>query len=276
MQTPSWLEQYRAWWRRAPPCAALVCEDGAALRALGGTTLASLRILCCLSGNAAHRYLDQAQVVQVDVEPGQCLAVAPGGGLAPAAKRAEMLNALVAEDTIMYRRFSRSRRGVGHGLGWHVRSNTRGLETRALLAALAAAGRLPAGPHCDALIAAVWTLAGQVLDDPEVVAEPGLRHYRAACQVIDEGLGEDLDRRRVAAAVGIHPSHLSRVFTQHGTCGFSRHVAQRRLERAAELLRDPSLSLARVSELCGFSSQAWFIQTCRREYGCTPSALRQQ
>ncbi len=59
---------------------------------------------------------------------------------------------------------------------------------------------------------------------------------------------------------------------------FGRHVKDRRLEKAAALLRDPQWHRRRISEVAaaaGFSDLAHFSRAFRRKYATTPSDIRE-
>ena len=51
-------------------------------------------------------------------------------------------------------------------------------------------------------------------------------------------------------------------------------LRQRRMERAAELLHTPGLSLEKVAQAVGYSSVSQFAATFRRYYGVTPGKYR--
>ena len=51
-------------------------------------------------------------------------------------------------------------------------------------------------------------------------------------------------------------------------------LRQRRMERAAELLRDSSLSVLGVAQSVGYSSASQFTAAFRRQYGVTPAQYR--
>ena len=51
-------------------------------------------------------------------------------------------------------------------------------------------------------------------------------------------------------------------------------VRQRRMERAAELLHTPELSLEGVAKAVGYSSVSQFIAAFRQQYGLTPGQYR--
>ena len=51
-------------------------------------------------------------------------------------------------------------------------------------------------------------------------------------------------------------------------------LQQRRMERAAELLRDSSLSVLGVAQSVGYSSASQFSAAFRRQYGMSPTVYR--
>jgi AraC-like DNA-binding protein len=80
----------------------------------------------------------------------------------------------------------------------------------------------------------------------------------------------------VAARLGITPRYLRKLLEQTGK-SFSEHLLDKRLERAAALLRDPQQSGARIADLayaCGFNDLSYFNRVFRRRYGLTPSDMR--
>jgi AraC family transcriptional regulator len=77
----------------------------------------------------------------------------------------------------------------------------------------------------------------------------------------------------LAAEIGLHPAHLSRVFRK--TCGetLGEYVRRRRVEEAERALAS-DLSLAEIAAQAGFSDQAHFTRVFRRRFGVTPGARR--
>ena len=51
-------------------------------------------------------------------------------------------------------------------------------------------------------------------------------------------------------------------------------LRQRRMERAAELLRNSSLSVLGVAQSVGYGSASQFTAAFRRQYGVTPARFR--
>ena len=74
----------------------------------------------------------------------------------------------------------------------------------------------------------------------------------------------------------ISPSYIRSLFYDEGT-SFTDFVAEARLERVAEALRDPAKAGRTVAALAlaaGFGDISWFNQLFRRRFGMTPSEMR--
>jgi len=93
-------------------------------------------------------------------------------------------------------------------------------------------------------------------------------------EYIDAHLGQELAVAELAALVGLSSAYFVRVF--HATFGRTPHrfVLERRIEVAAELLRQREMPIAQVAYALGFSSQAHFTAVFRRHTGRTPGASR--
>ena len=70
------------------------------------------------------------------------------------------------------------------------------------------------------------------------------------------------------------PFHFCRAFKQAFGETPHRYVIQRRLDRAAALLRGSDLSIAQIAYKVGMSSQAHLTTLFRKHRGTTPRAFR--
>jgi AraC family transcriptional regulator len=77
----------------------------------------------------------------------------------------------------------------------------------------------------------------------------------------------------LAAEIGLHPAHVSRVFRR--ACGetLGEYVRRRRLEEAVRALASDT-SLAEIAAQAGFADQAHFTRVFRRYFGVSPGAKR--
>jgi AraC-like DNA-binding protein len=81
----------------------------------------------------------------------------------------------------------------------------------------------------------------------------------------------------LAAALGITPRYVHRLLEDTGK-SFSHHLLEKRLERAAGLLRDPSRHNRRIGDIAGeagFTDLSYFSRAFRRRFGVTPSDIRE-
>lgn len=103
----------------------------------------------------------------------------------------------------------------------------------------------------------------------------GRGRYLEIRRFLEEHSHEPLTRDSVAAAFGLSPGFVSRLFRRHSTAGFHETLAELRLGHARTLLAASTLRVADVAARCGFSSQNYFAQAFHRAEGLSPSEWRQ-
>jgi AraC family transcriptional regulator len=96
----------------------------------------------------------------------------------------------------------------------------------------------------------------------------------AARELIQDRYADNLSIRQVANAVGVHPTHLARVFRSFLGCTPGDLLRARRLERAAESLLLTDISIAEIALESGYSDQAQFTKAFRQTYGTPPGSYR--
>src|SRR2546421_13113368 len=103
---------------------------------------------------------------------------------------------------------------------------------------------------------------------------PPERHLLRAKDLVDARYREPLDVATLARAAFVSPAHFSRQFRR--TFGETPHqyLLTRRLERAAELLRNTDRSVADISLMVGLQSVGSFTTSFGRAFGMSPTAYR--
>jgi AraC-like DNA-binding protein len=103
---------------------------------------------------------------------------------------------------------------------------------------------------------------------------PPERHLLRAKDLVDARYREPLDVPALARAAFVSPAHFSRQFRR--TFGETPHqyLLTRRLERAAELLRNTDRSVADICMTVGLQSVGSFTTSFRRVYGRSPTEYR--
>lgn len=102
-----------------------------------------------------------------------------------------------------------------------------------------------------------------------------LEQVERACLLMRESLSDSsLNVEQVAAAVGMRVSAFTTAFESTLHCSPSAYLRRLRLEKAAELLRSTSGSVASVAAQCGFGSLVTFHRVFKDAYGLTPAQMR--
>jgi AraC-like DNA-binding protein len=106
------------------------------------------------------------------------------------------------------------------------------------------------------------------------VIVPAARHLLRAKDLIDARYREPLDVAELARAARLSPAHFSREFRR--TFGETpyQYLLTRRLERAAELLRNTDRSVADICFAVGLASVGSFTTSFGRVFGVSPTAYR--
>jgi AraC family transcriptional regulator len=100
------------------------------------------------------------------------------------------------------------------------------------------------------------------------------RWLRQVRDLLQDRLAENLSHEMIAAAVGIHPVHMARVFRRHYGCTLGDFVRQLRVDFAARLLATTDEPLAGIAITAGFSDQSHLTRTFKRQTGMTPAVYR--
>jgi AraC family transcriptional regulator len=86
--------------------------------------------------------------------------------------------------------------------------------------------------------------------------------------------GEPLRVGEIAAAVGVHPVHLTRTFRTHYGMSAAVYLRRLRLDQAAQALTGGTSSIADIAAQAGFYDQSHFGRMFKRQYGRTPHDYR--
>jgi AraC family transcriptional regulator len=100
------------------------------------------------------------------------------------------------------------------------------------------------------------------------------RHAMRRVEERMRGLENDLSLEALARESGYSPIHFSRMFraaTGHTPHNYVLHL---RVQRARQLLAEPSASLTEIALECGFSSHSHMTRVFHQLVGMTPSAYR--
>ena len=100
--------------------------------------------------------------------------------------------------------------------------------------------------------------------------------FEEAVEIIEREYATDLELDVVARRLATSRRQLQRAFAEAGQTSFRTHLAQVRMRRALELLREGSLPVREVAGRVGYRQAAQFAKTFRRHHGRPPSSFRRE
>ncbi|HST81285.1 MAG TPA: helix-turn-helix transcriptional regulator, partial [Kineosporiaceae bacterium] len=101
-----------------------------------------------------------------------------------------------------------------------------------------------------------------------------LRHLRRARDLVDRDYAEPLDLDRLAQTARLSKYHFLRCFTQTYRRTPVQYLAERRIERAQDLLRTTNLTVTEICHLVGYTSLGSFSSRFRELVGVPPSTYQ--
>jgi AraC family transcriptional regulator len=97
---------------------------------------------------------------------------------------------------------------------------------------------------------------------------------RRAKQMLTSRLDEPMSLAELARACKLSPSHFARAFRQTTGQPPHRWLMEQRIEKAKQLLVEPTLSLAQIAQKCGFADQSHFTRMFAQRVQSSPGQWR--
>lgn len=98
--------------------------------------------------------------------------------------------------------------------------------------------------------------------------------FRRALEICSELHNPRLSLGKLALALGVHPVHVARSFRRFMGCTYGDYLAEMRMRKAFELLRNSKLPIVEVAHACGFADHAHLCRALKKSTGLTPSCFR--
>ncbi len=93
-------------------------------------------------------------------------------------------------------------------------------------------------------------------------------------EYVVSNIGKNISLNSVADAMNISPTYLSRIFKDETGTNFSTFLADKKLEKATELLCSTKFSMSEIAEQIGYSNETYFTKLFKAKYGTTPGQYR--
>ncbi len=104
----------------------------------------------------------------------------------------------------------------------------------------------------------------------------GSKECAAVHRYIDAHFKENISLDQLAQVAHVNKFHLAHAFSKEYGISPISYLNRRRIEESKLLLRTTQLSLARISQILGFSSPGYFSQSFRRHENMSPMNYRQR
>jgi AraC-like DNA-binding protein len=237
------------------------------------------RLSICLSASARYLVRHNGLLGSVALSRGEVVFVAPNCAMDPHPKGSYLSLGIVFHPQLT--RFLLAKKlpssPGSFNLLTHYCSTTLDQDGWNLCRALGNSRNLPPkDPYMVSLMQALLRKTSHLLDEANSNTLHGKAYFtwQAACQFVKEHMQQPLSRRDVAQFLNLHPNHISRLFAQFGGESFHHYILQARLDRACELLKNPTLNIGEIANSCGFSDANYFIRCFRKKYGQPPGRTR--
>jgi AraC family transcriptional regulator of adaptative response / methylphosphotriester-DNA alkyltransferase methyltransferase len=100
--------------------------------------------------------------------------------------------------------------------------------------------------------------------------------YEEAVEIIEQDYAGELELDSVARRLATSRRQLQRAFAEAGQTSFRTRLAEIRMQKALELLREGTLPVRDVATSVGYRQAAQFAKTFRRHHGRPPSSIRRE
>lgn len=131
----------------------------------------------------------------------------------------------------------------------------------------------------DALTHCLFLLSQNCVKDAPT---PSARELRDAERIktmvgfVRDHFADNITTEQIAQSASVSVSECLRCFRHMMDLTPKTYLRQHRLRHAVQLLNRTDLSVAQIGTDCGFDDMSYFARVFRSEYGCTPTAWREQ
>lgn len=121
----------------------------------------------------------------------------------------------------------------------------------------------------------IWrTLLDHLDTAPERMPVFERREAQQILAYLNEHYAEPVTLEQVSAHIHMNEAKCCKLFKSAFGRSIFTYLTDYRLEKSILLLSDPSLSVTRIAELCGFNSTSYFIKRFREKVGVSPLQYR--
>ena len=103
-------------------------------------------------------------------------------------------------------------------------------------------------------------------------------HYlvKQSLEYIENNLGKDISLNMISEKLNISSYYFSKLFNEETGEGFIEYLTRTRVEKAKDMLKDPSKSIKEVGSECGYSDPNYFSRIFKKATGMTPTEYKER
>lgn len=98
--------------------------------------------------------------------------------------------------------------------------------------------------------------------------------YNKMLNYLHENYATTQDRQIISSVFKVSTSYVSALFRKYGNTSFNYMLNEIRCENACNFLKQTSMTLDEISELCGFAYTSYFIRVFRQHRNMSPGEYR--
>ncbi len=100
-------------------------------------------------------------------------------------------------------------------------------------------------------------------------------HMERIEEYICQNIQKSITRKELADAVYLNPEYLSRLFKKEKGCTLLEFITHKKMQLARSLLETTNFPVSMIASKVGYGNFSHFAQTFKKEFGVTPSDIRQ-
>ncbi len=106
--------------------------------------------------------------------------------------------------------------------------------------------------------------------------EAGREHriLTETCKYVQENFHRNITIKELADNVSFSPSYFFKVFKKMANTTPAEYIISVRMSNAKQLLLESDLTMAQISDMCGFNDASYFSYYFKKSFGITPSEYR--
>lgn len=97
-----------------------------------------------------------------------------------------------------------------------------------------------------------------------------------SCKYINDNYSKNIGASDIAELCNISTGYLSTIFKHFTNTTIPKYITNIRLQKAVALLKDPTIPISKIAQVCGFNNVNYFTRVFRSNFGVIPTIYREE